>query len=742
MGGSADDTSGPGRFRFGDIVVDEAAHLLLRDGKAQAVEPKAFAVLVALLRRPGELVARDDLLDQVWGHRHVTPGVLTRAIAQLRAALGDDPQHPRYIQTRHALGYSFVGDLQESGSEHAAVESTPLESVAEPASADPEPSIPAGRGTREDPSVAHRHRHWRFRHWIAVSLVAMVLFVAMAWNEQRSKKDRALAPSVAVMPFANLGQDRDTDYFAQGLAVEMHDALASVGGLKVAAYMQPSESTPREPDARELGRRLGVATILDASVRRDGGRLRINARLTDTSNGYTLWSRSYERADTDVFATQSEIAKEVVNALVGKVRLDSHHLSRRLAPTSNVAAFDSYLKGLWQLQHASDDADASRAIDHFRDALSRDAGFARAQTAVCRSERWRFVNVRDAGAYQRAHAACARAAEMDPDSTEVELEMADLNRVGGDVDKALQHYRRAASDPALVPDVYLGLASVESAKGRVDLAIEYFARALALRPADATILGRIGYQHYLAGRLQEATAAYRQAAELRPDDEGLWSTLGGLYLATGRYEAARQAFEHSIGISPTDAALSNYGELRYLEQDYAMAAELFRRALEVDDADFRIWGNLGNALRAGTGTGSQAHDAYAEAARRAEGYVSVDAANAEATAALAWYLANLGQGDRALRLANEASRLAPADGEVALLNAQTFASEGDRASALGQIGVARQSGVAQARLDANPFLSALLQPEHETGDAGTRPTNTLPDRPGKASGVRNDDTGQ
>src|SRR5690606_3912078 len=104
--------SRPGRFRFGDIEVDAASHGVTRAGEPQQLEPKAFAVLLALLERPGELVPRDELLDQVWGHRHVTPGVLTRAIAHLRAALGDDHHHPRYIQTRHALGYAFIGELE------------------------------------------------------------------------------------------------------------------------------------------------------------------------------------------------------------------------------------------------------------------------------------------------------------------------------------------------------------------------------------------------------------------------------------------------------------------------------------------------------------------------------------------------------------------------------------------------------------------------------------------------------
>ncbi|MEG3192853.1 winged helix-turn-helix domain-containing protein, partial [Lysobacter sp. D1-1-M9] len=99
------------RYRFGGVLVDATAHTITRGGQPHPVEPKAFAVLLVLLHHPGELVLRDDLLDAVWGHRHVTPGVLTRAIAQLRGALDDHAHEPRYIQTQHALGYRFIGEL-------------------------------------------------------------------------------------------------------------------------------------------------------------------------------------------------------------------------------------------------------------------------------------------------------------------------------------------------------------------------------------------------------------------------------------------------------------------------------------------------------------------------------------------------------------------------------------------------------------------------------------------------------
>ncbi|MGB5938233.1 MAG: winged helix-turn-helix domain-containing protein, partial [Rhodanobacter sp.] len=133
---------GAAPYRFGDIVVDPAAHALLRAGVPQPVEPKAFAVLLALLQRPGELIGRDDLLDQVWGHRHVTPGVLTRVIAQLRHALDEDPQHPRYIQTRHALGYCFIGQLEDpAGVVAGAVAGAAPEAGGESPAAFPPPPI-------------------------------------------------------------------------------------------------------------------------------------------------------------------------------------------------------------------------------------------------------------------------------------------------------------------------------------------------------------------------------------------------------------------------------------------------------------------------------------------------------------------------------------------------------------------------------------------------------------------------
>lgn len=165
---------GPPCYRFDDIEVDVAGHVLTRGGQAQPIEPKAFSVLVELLRHAGETVGRDQLLDAVWGHRHVTPGVLTRAIAQARAALADDSHHPRYIQTRHSVGYRFIGQLEPPPA--TAAQSAP---AVEPGHGRPAASVVAAIVASPDRLGRRRSDHWRHWRW---ALVSAVLVAAFAWG--------------------------------------------------------------------------------------------------------------------------------------------------------------------------------------------------------------------------------------------------------------------------------------------------------------------------------------------------------------------------------------------------------------------------------------------------------------------------------------------------------------------------------------------------------------------------------
>lgn len=744
--------SGGQRYRFGEVIVDEAAHTLVRAGEPQTVEPKAFAVLLVLLRRANELVGRDELLDTVWGHRHVTPGVLTRAIAQLRHALADDFHHPAYIQTQHALGYRFIGELlpdadtdvpPESGdSEPLAFRVPPADAFLAESEAPPTPPQ-AGAAVGSESSVARAvalsdrravariqpspttgmggSAGLRWRRWLALGVIALAvlgLAIAATLVVSHYRQSHGVHPgeaSIAVLSFTSLSNARDDRYFAEGLAVEMHDALAGVPGLEVIAARPATRRDGDEVDVKKIGRRLGVATVLDASVRRDGPRVRISARLSDTKTGVTLWAGSYDRETADVFALQSEIASEVVQALLGTLPGEGRALAQRLAPTQSIVAYDAYLKGLQQLQELGNGKRLDTAIGFFREALAADPVFARAQAGICRAEIALFESARDAAAFERAQAACARASSMDPGLREVSLALGEMYRARGDSDMAIEHYTKALDDIALRPAAYVGLARTEGAQGRHRLALDYFERALKLRPGDANTHRELGYHHYLTDNLAAAIDSFQTATTLQPDDDVLWSSLGGLYLANGDTERAGKAFQRSLAIKPNYAALSNFGSLKYEAGAYSEAADLYRHAAELDPADFRIWGNIGDALSALPASAAQAREPYRRAAEMAERYIDIKSDDAQALGLLAWYRANLGQAKAARELLARAEAMATERGEIAFWGAQTLAVLGDIAGARVRLAQARAADIPVQRIQASPLLRGI----GETGQAAS-----------------------
>ncbi|MFC5568486.1 tetratricopeptide repeat protein [Lysobacter yangpyeongensis] len=709
-------------YRFGPFLVDAAAYTLTRDGEPQALEPKAFAVLLHLLRHAGELVRHDELLDAVWGHRHVTAGVLTRAIAQLRHVLDDDSHRPQYIQTQHGLGYRFIGELKSWPEPDGPPARALVAPAAEPAPMAPE-EAPAAGDTHHEPAVAPlaapapaatRPSARRRSAWpLLVVVVAIMGVLAAAWWWRRPEtpvRPQPVEPSIAILPFTSLSADRQDSYFAEGLAVELHGALADVPGLKVAACHVASACGTRGADARKLGKLLGVATVLDADVRREGRQVRVNARLTDTRTGFTLWSGSYDRELDGVFALQSELARDVVQSLLGVLPHDTQAITRRLAPTSNVAAYDAYLHGMQQLEQPGDDevAGSAKSIGFFREALAADPSFARAQAGICRAEIIAFEGAHDAAAFDRAQSACQRAAAMDPQLREVSLALGDLYRARNDNAQAIEQYRKALESLALRADAYLGLARAESAQGHNDLALDYFERARQSRPGDPAIYRGLGFEYYLRGDLPKAIDGFATAATLAPDDADIWSNLGGLYMVSGDAARAADAYSRSLAIEPNYGALSNLGSLRYEQRRYAEAAELYRRAAKLNGSDYRIWGNLGDALAALPSGADGARDSYERAARMAQQYVDIKPSDAHAIAVLAWYRANLGQEREARQLIERAQALDIEPGEVAFWAAQSLAVLGDEAGARTWLERARKGGVNAPRLEASPVLRPLL----------------------------------
>lgn len=315
---------------FDDVAIDFAGHRLLRGGIEQPLEPKAFAVLALLSGSPGKVFARDDILDAVWGHRHVTPGVLNRVMTLLRHALGEDAHAPRYLHTLHGVGYRF--DLP-------AVTALPEPAVGTPATPEAaiaeailcslnQPALPRLRATDVARSP-EPHARLRSLFWLVPPLA---LLLAGAWYFRPRAPFVATAPmpaavtpatklSLVVMPLKPIGEGNGVRTIADGLSEELIGELAQIEGLRVIARESTRLAATESTNSTQLAKRLGITHLLEGSLQQAGQSLRVRLRLVDAGSGSALWTRAFDRDASEVLLMQREIARAVAASLTLKLGL-------------------------------------------------------------------------------------------------------------------------------------------------------------------------------------------------------------------------------------------------------------------------------------------------------------------------------------------------------------------------------------------------------------------------------------
>ena len=544
-------------YAFDGFRLDLARHELRRDGVAINLEPKAFNVLAALLVDAGELILRDALLDRVWGHRHVTPGVLSRCIAQLRRALADDAEQPRYIQTVRALGYRFIGVVVTEAT--AASESAT--SLAPATFADPAPALAtAGSVTVLD------------------------------------RRAPPPAASVAILPFSDLSEAGDQDFFCDGLAEEILTALARIPGLQVASRTSSFRFRDADADAREIGRVLNVAAIMEGSVRKAGERVRVTAQLIDAGNGYHLWSANFDRQLRDIFAIQEEIARSVVEALRVSLKPAPEIDFTRYAP-HDMRAYDFYLRGR-QLEGRTGRVSWQQAPSMFRRAIDIDPGYAQAHAgladALSELLLWRLARREEV--LDEALAAARRALELAPELAECHVAHAHVLSLAGDHVAATSAFERAiALNPQLYEaHYYYGRHCY--ARGRTGQAIDLLEAAHRTRPDEfqaAVIAVGAAFGAGQAERGMRLAAISLDAAlhQLGIDPENIrahyFSAMMLLHL--GDMDAGRTHVELALALGPEDyGTLYNTACFHALAGESDRALELLERAIRTGEG-FRDW---------------------------------------------------------------------------------------------------------------------------------------------------------
>jgi TolB-like protein/DNA-binding winged helix-turn-helix (wHTH) protein/thioredoxin-like negative regulator of GroEL len=479
-------------IRFDNWTLHGQPRELLQDGVRVRLQEQPLQILEELLAHPGQVVTREQLIALLWPKRIVDyDSALNAAVRRLRAALGDEAETPRYIETIPRHGYRFIGTV------------LPPETAPAVAS-EAAPSPP-----RRSPAV----RLWPV--WVAL---AVATFGAVIWSVRhddstavRATPQRA-AQAIAVLPFVDLSAEQDQQYFSDGLTEELISRLAAELPLRVIARTSSFSFKGQTTDIATVARKLGVTHVLEGSVRKSGDQVRITAQLIDATSSSHLWTQSYDRKLVDFLQVQDEIAQSVASAL--QVALSA---PRSSAMPRDARVYEQLFHGRFFFQRRGP-GDLERAREYYERAIAIDAGFAPAWAGLA-GVHWISIAtgaISPEAGRDKVREAAQRALQLDPGLAEAHLRMANYFASLGNGPAADEQMRQAAAAEPNNPLV-LGFAASAAAEGdRFDEAIELQRRAVAADPWSAFTRSALASFLYLAGRFEEARAEWLQVLEISP----------------------------------------------------------------------------------------------------------------------------------------------------------------------------------------------------------------------------------
>ncbi len=376
---------------------------------------------------------------------------------------------------------------------------------------------------------------------IAVLALAVILLVTNQFVLHKDA-DAALDKSIAVLPLVNESGDAQQDYFSDGLSEELISALGQVHDLKVIGRNSSFQFRGKlQDDSAAIGLKLGVATLLEGTVRKFDSKVRIVAALIKAADGSQLWSQSYERELKDVFAVQSDIATSVAGELKATL-LGKTIESTDKPPSGNLAAYDAMLQGRFYAERRTR-ADYAKAVDYYQKAIALDPGYALAYARLAIAQQWFndwVANNQErelASAQARANA--RKAVELAPQSA-IALGALGINQAWSDFDYANAEAtlkRAVALDPSNAETLYQ-LADVTCSQGRMDDGIAMMRKALTMEPLNASFHFYTGTFLLAVGRFDEAQVALKKAIELQPGAEAYSATLGLALMERGQFDQA------------------------------------------------------------------------------------------------------------------------------------------------------------------------------------------------------------
>lgn len=517
-------------YRFGPFQLDAARRVLLHDGEPVSITPKALDILLFMVRNPGRLLTKDELLEAVWSDTAVEEGNLARNVSTLRAALGEHPTEHRYIVTEFGRGYRFVGAVEElDGS--GLVGSSPV----------------ADRGSRR---TAGASSHARARHRRSVLLLAILALAALAGlgylSHVRSSAGGAVGiDSLAILPFADPSQT-GINGIGEGLAESLVTDLSQEGELRVVSRIVAARYGGWPPDVGEIGRELDVRAVLVGRIERVGDDFLVEAELVDTADVRRLWGRRFSPGEADLVAVE----RAIVAGIRDQLGLSPPPLGILSGVgTDDAEAYRLFLLGRHEWRRLTP-ASVHTSLDYYRRALAIDPDYALAYTGIADAYvvlGMGFAHPRES--FARAKEAALRALELDDTLAPAHISLGAVHLFHDwDWDAAERAVARARElDRTYRDSIELNTAYGEAyhyyclyldVMGRWEEAVAEIRRGLELDPHSPMLGAELAWSYYAGRRFEESAV---QARDVLARDPDMWlasAALGIAYVALGRGDDA------------------------------------------------------------------------------------------------------------------------------------------------------------------------------------------------------------
>jgi DNA-binding winged helix-turn-helix (wHTH) protein/TolB-like protein len=371
-------------YEFGPFQLDPPERLLLCEGQAVPMPPRAFDLLVFLVERQGHLVEKEELLKCVWRGSFVEEGNLSVAVSVLRKALNDDRGQHKYIETVSKRGYRFVADVRQVGEPENISGSTKLDAFRVNAEGRLTPELP----TAISPKAVRRSPKGILR-WSLLAAVCLGMLLILIRVVPRHENNRSQSPSgveirsLAVLPFQTLGAKRGDEYLGLGMADALITRLGNTGKIIVRPTNAIQKYAGEELNPQAAGKEQAVDAVLDGRIQREADRVRLTVQLIRVRDGEQLWAETFDKEFTNIFALEDALSERVAQSI--RLKLTGEETRRfTKRSTERPDAYEAYVKGRYFWNKRTEKG-MKKGLEYFRQAMTLDPTFAEAYVGVADS---------------------------------------------------------------------------------------------------------------------------------------------------------------------------------------------------------------------------------------------------------------------------------------------------------------------------------------------------------------------